>query len=82
MFDNVHFIRPPVLPEPSIRIFTAEGEVRKLEEIEREVICLALQFNKGCVTQAAVQLGIGRSTLYRKLPELELSRSYFPAQLR
>jgi transcriptional regulator of acetoin/glycerol metabolism len=75
MLNNVHPIRPPTPQEPCIRIFTAGGEVRKLDEIERDVICLALLLNKGCVTKAAVQLGIGRSTLYRKLPELDPSRA-------
>ena len=55
-------------------IYDAEGEIRKLEEIERDVIALALMMSKGCITRAAAQLGIGRSTLYRKLPELKISR--------
>jgi transcriptional regulator of acetoin/glycerol metabolism len=80
MSDNVHSIRPsPKPPEVSpIRIFTAEGHLRTLEAIERDVICLAIVMSNGCMTKAAAQLGIGRSTLYRKLPELEASLAYVP----
>jgi DNA-binding NtrC family response regulator len=78
MSNNIHSIRPPLPNKLCINIFTADGEVRKLEEIERDVIRLSLLLNKGCITKAAAQLGIGRSTLYRKLPELEASVAYVP----
>jgi transcriptional regulator of acetoin/glycerol metabolism len=79
--SNVHPLRPPAPIRPSVSIFTDDGQIRKLDEIELDVICLALLLSKGCVTQAAVQLGIGRSTLYRKLPELEAARRYSPTTL-
>jgi transcriptional regulator of acetoin/glycerol metabolism len=44
-----------------------EGEVRPLEEIEKEYILAALQKNPGNQTRTAKQLGIGSATLYRKL---------------
>ena len=44
-----------------------EGEVRPLEEIEKEYILAALQKNLGNQTRTAKQLGIGSATLYRKL---------------
>lgn len=80
MSHNVHSMRLPLRHSDvsPVRIFTADGEVRKLEEIERDVICLALFMSKGCITQAASKLGIGRSTLYRKLPKLEASLAYLP----
>jgi two-component system, NtrC family, response regulator HydG len=43
------------------------GEVRPLEEVEKEYILSALQRNAGNQTQTAKQLGIGTATLYRKL---------------
>jgi two-component system, NtrC family, response regulator HydG len=43
------------------------GTVRPLEEIEKEYILAALQFNDGNQTRTAEQLQIGSATLYRKL---------------
>ena len=51
----------------AISIFKDDGHVRPLQEIEREVIKLALAKSGGSVTRAAAQLRIGRSTFYRKL---------------
>jgi DNA-binding NtrC family response regulator len=53
--------------------FTAEGDVRPLAEIEAAMIRLALERYQGRMTMVARKLGIGRSTLYRKLKELGLS---------
>jgi DNA-binding NtrC family response regulator len=57
-------------PAAPIKVLAENGNVRPLEEIERDVIRLALSKSGGCVTTAAKQLRMGRSTLYRKLPEL------------
>ena len=45
------------------------GNVRKLAEIEEELIRFALKFYRGQMSQVARKLGIGRSTLYRKLKD-------------
>ena len=45
----------------------APGEVRPLEDVERDYILAALRANDGNKTQAADQLKIGTATLYRKL---------------
>ncbi|NBX03899.1 MAG: response regulator [Alphaproteobacteria bacterium] len=45
----------------------AQGRMKKLETIEEEAIRFALEHADGCMTRAARSLGIGRSTLYRKL---------------
>jgi len=45
----------------------ASGAVRPLEEIEKEYILAALELNGGNQTHAARQLGIGATTLYRRL---------------
>ncbi len=49
------------------------GEFRRLEEIEADVIRLALGHYRGHITEIARRLGIGRSTLYRKMREFGLS---------
>jgi DNA-binding NtrC family response regulator len=48
------------------------GHMRKLEEIEGEMIRLAIGRYDGRMSEVARRLGIGRSTLYRKLKELGL----------
>jgi len=48
------------------------GNVRKLEDIEAEMIRLAIEKYKGHMTEVARRLGIGRSTLYRKVRDLGL----------
>jgi DNA-binding NtrC family response regulator len=48
------------------------GHMRKLEEIESEIIRMAIARYDGRMSEVARRLGIGRSTLYRKLKELGL----------
>jgi len=53
-----------------VMLFTADGNLRPLEDIEADVIRLAIGHYRGRMTEVARRLGIGRSTLYRKLSEL------------
>ena len=46
------------------------GDVRKLADIEAEAIRYAFAFYRGQMSLMARKLGIGRSTLYRKLKEM------------
>lgn len=55
-----------------IQVTDAAGNVRKLEDIEAEMIRLAIEKYKGHMTEVARRLGIGRSTLYRKIRDLGL----------
>ncbi len=55
---------------PGITLYTEDGHLRALEEIEADVIRLAIGHYRGRMTEVARRLGIGRSTLYRKLGEL------------
>ena len=48
---------------------TTRGHLRTLEEIERDLIQLAIEIYAGHMTEVARRLGIGRSTLYRKVRE-------------
>jgi DNA-binding NtrC family response regulator len=50
------------------------GEPRSLEELEREAIRQALEHYGGNLSDVARQLGIGRSTLYRKLEQYGLRK--------
>ncbi len=51
---------------------TDEGDIRPLEAIEADMIRLALGRYRGHMTEVAKRLGIGRSTLYRKMQEYGL----------
>jgi len=53
-----------------VTLFSDDGHLRALEEIEADVIRLAIGHYRGRMTEVARRLGIGRSTLYRKLGEL------------
>ncbi|HVE04430.1 MAG TPA: sigma-54 dependent transcriptional regulator [Rhizomicrobium sp.] len=48
------------------------GHMRKLEDVEAEMIRMAIARYDGHMSEVARRLGIGRSTLYRKLKELGL----------
>ncbi|PKA41689.1 sigma-54 dependent transcriptional regulator [Rhizobium sullae] len=57
------------VPENAIASVNPAGEVRKLADVEEELIRFALKFYRGQMSQVARKLGIGRSTLYRKLKD-------------
>lgn len=71
---------PPSLPtaqqliddmptDAPVRILDGRGHLRTLEEIERDLIQLAIEIYAGHMSEVARRLGIGRSTLYRKVRE-------------
>ena len=55
---------------PGVTLYRPDGHLRTLEEIEADIIRLAIGHYRGRMTEVARRLGIGRSTLYRKLGEL------------
>ena len=55
-----------------IPAITDAGETRSLEAMEADMIRLALGRYRGHMTEVAKRLGIGRSTLYRKMREFGL----------
>jgi DNA-binding NtrC family response regulator len=58
-----------------VQLYTADGNLRPLEDIEADVIRLAIGHYRGRMTEVARRLGIGRSTLYRKLSELGIDNA-------
>jgi DNA-binding NtrC family response regulator len=52
-----------------VQILDERGHLRKLEDIERDLIQLAIELYSGHMSEVARRLGIGRSTLYRKVRE-------------
>ena len=64
----------PDRPEPARSpLLDDEGEIRRIEEIEADVIRVALSQYGGRMSEIARRLGIGRSTLYRKMREYNIS---------
>ncbi|HEX4874557.1 MAG TPA: helix-turn-helix domain-containing protein, partial [Sphingorhabdus sp.] len=58
-----------------VALYEQDGNMRPLEEIEADVIRLAIGHYRGRMTEVARRLGIGRSTLYRKLADLGIESS-------
>ncbi|MBX6425471.1 MAG: sigma-54-dependent Fis family transcriptional regulator [Variibacter sp.] len=72
---------PPAAPSPapqmlsgaaSLALLDEAGDVRPLDAIEADVIRFAIGHYRGQMSEVARRLGIGRSTLYRKLESLGL----------
>lgn len=59
----------PELPPMQDRFLSTGGDLRPLGDIEREAIAFAIDYHGGRMSRVARALGIGRSTLYRKLHE-------------
>jgi DNA-binding NtrC family response regulator len=55
--------------ESPVRILDDRGHLRTLEQIERDLIQHAIEIYSGHMSEVARRLGIGRSTLYRKVRE-------------
>ena len=58
-----------------VMLYQPDGNLRPLEEIEADVIRLAIGHYRGRMTEVARRLGIGRSTLYRKLSDLGIDNA-------
>lgn len=58
-----------------IALYAPDGNLRPLDDIEADVIRLAIGHYRGRMSEVARRLGIGRSTLYRKLSELGIDNA-------
>jgi DNA-binding NtrC family response regulator len=67
--DSNHIIAPP---GSGIEITDSAGHLRPLDAIEGDMIKLAIEKYDGHMSEVARRLGIGRSTLYRKVRDLGL----------
>ena len=62
------------MQEPgTLHLVNENGELRTLDSLEEEAIRFALSFCRGQISDMARKLGIGRSTLYRRMKELGLA---------
>lgn len=65
----------PIHEGVGVMLYTEDGNLRPLEDIEADVIRLAIGHYRGRMTEVARRLGIGRSTLYRKLSDLGIDNA-------
>jgi len=74
--DSAHMGQSATMHESvGVMLYAPDGNLRPLEEIEADVIRLAIGHYRGRMTEVARRLGIGRSTLYRKLTELGIDNA-------
>ena len=59
----------------TMAMLDARGDVRTMESLETDMLKFAIRHHRGQMTEVARKLGIGRSTLYRKLKELGLDEA-------
>lgn len=57
----------PSFDSSGVELLTADGHMRPLEDIQADVIRLAISHYNGRISEVARRLRMGRSTLYRKL---------------
>jgi DNA-binding NtrC family response regulator len=62
----------PLTAAHSLPLTDPQGDVRPLDDIERDTIRFAISHYRGQMSEVARRLRIGRSTLYRKLEGLGL----------
>lgn len=70
MLGSEGALHAPLNEGVGVMLYTADGNLRPLEDIEADVIRLAIGHYRGRMTEVARRLGIGRSTLYRRLTDL------------
>lgn len=73
--DNEPTKNGPIRESAGVMLYSPDGNLRPLEEIEADVIRLAIGHYRGRMTEVARRLGIGRSTLYRKLSDLGIDNA-------
>jgi DNA-binding NtrC family response regulator len=66
-------VQVPVADPNALKLVDEGGDVRRMEDLEREAIRFAIQHYRGQMSKVARKLAIGRSTLYRKLKDLGLA---------
>lgn len=65
---------PPSDPDAADPMMRDDGHIKRLLDIEAVAISRALNLYRGRMSETARRLGIGRSTLYRKIDELQIDK--------
>lgn len=69
-FQDKQHTCPNTREHRGVSLYTADGHLRPLQDIEVDVIRLAIGHYHGRMSEVARRLGVGRSTLYRRLNDL------------
>ena len=64
--------RQAFLSARQLPLCTADGNLRSYHELEEDLIFFAVQYYSGRMSEIARRLGIGRSTLYRKINDMNI----------
>ena len=75
MLGEMEMASLPAQDGIGVQLYCPDGNLRPLEDIEADVIRLAIGHYRGRMTEVARRLGIGRSTLYRKLSDLGIENA-------
>ncbi len=65
-------IHMPVADPNALPLMDERGDMRKLDDLEADIIRFAIAHYRGQMSKVARKLAIGRSTLYRKLKDMGL----------
>ncbi len=57
----------------TVALLDDQGKMKKIRALEAEAIVYALEYYHGQIAKVARALGIGRSTLYRKMDEMNIN---------
>ena len=71
---------PPPMRGGQVSMLDEVGEIRSITDVERDLLRYAITHYRGNMTEVARRVGIGRSTLYRRLRELGLAESVSAAE--
>jgi len=66
--------RPGAAPLMEDRFLGPDGHIRRAVDVERALIIAALARYEGRMAEVARRLGIGRSTLYRKIEDFQIEK--------
>jgi len=64
-----------LLCDRRLSVLDENGDIRPIQDVERDMIRFALEAYQGRMSEVARRLGLGRSTLYRKVAELNIDKN-------
>ena len=59
-----------------LQLLDKNDNIRSIDELEKEIVVHAIAHYKGQMSEVSRRLGIGRSTLYRKLTKWNISARF------
>lgn len=75
-YSNSSSFTQPIMRKDTVHILQDDGRLKRLHQIEQEIIKFAVNHCHGHISNTAKALGIGRSTLYRKLDAMDTREKF------